>query len=166
MASKNLQASDIVLQLLDEGGYDPSLEPVIPDFFGPVTPGSVALSSNVQVHIVADEASCAKLSVLAGKKVIGLDAEWRPNLTKFIKTRSALLQVSSDTDVLIVDLLALEGSVALNDQLGKIFLDSSILKLGLSLRGDLTRILNACSSRDAFTFAHRVNSYVDLGLLH
>jgi len=60
--------------------------------------------------MITDEESCSQLSALIGKPVIGLDAEWRPNLTKFIKTRSALLQISCDSDVYLVDLLALEGS--------------------------------------------------------
>ena len=41
-----------------------------------------------------------------------------------------------------------------------------MLKVGLNLRGDLTRILNTSPSPDSFTFARRINSYVDLGLLH
>ena len=93
-----------------EAEFDASMEQVAPDFFGPVKVGSVALRGDVQVHVISDETSCAKLALLAGKTAIGLDAEWRPNLTKFIKTRSALLQISSDTDVFLIDLLVLEGS--------------------------------------------------------
>ena len=44
--------------------------------------------------------------------------------------------------------------------------DESIIKTGLSLRGDLTRILNSSPCKEAVSFATQVKGYVDLGLLH
>ena len=61
------------------------------DHFGPVTPGALALSSDVSVHFIADENAIDSLEVLVGRPVLGFDAEWRPNLTKFIKTDPAIL---------------------------------------------------------------------------
>jgi len=54
-------------------------------------PGTLSLPSDVQVHFISDESACERLLDLLGKPVIGLDAEWRPNLTKFIKTQTAIL---------------------------------------------------------------------------
>ena len=77
---------------------------------------------------------------LTGKQVIGLDCEWRPNLTKFIKTDTAILQISDERTCYLIDLIALKGSEKLNQVLKAVFLDDSILKVGLALRADLTRI--------------------------
>ena len=61
------------------------------DGFGPVTPNTLALPPHFQVHFIGDESACELLLDLVGKPVIGLDAEWRPNLTKFLKTHPAIL---------------------------------------------------------------------------
>ena len=96
--------------------------------------------------------------------MIGLDAEWRPKLTRFIKTHPAILQLSDANSAYLVDLIALAGSQRLNEVLTQIFLDTSSLKIGLALRGDLTRIKN--SALPGMTFADKMVRYVDLGLLH
>ena len=96
--------------MIEDAFYDPCLEPNIVDKFGPVSQDSLQLKPNIEVHFISSEPDCSKLAKLFGKSVVGIDAEWRPNLTRFIKTRSALLQLSSETDVFLVDLLSLHGS--------------------------------------------------------
>jgi len=64
----------------------------------------------------------------------------------------------------VVDLVALAGSDKLNSVLTEVFNDPVSLKVGIALRGDLTRILN--SSQHRHSFAASVKRYVDLGLLH
>ena len=118
---------------------------------------------HVQVHFITTEDDCERLRDLISKPVIGLDAEWRPNMTKFIKTRPSLLQISDASNVYIVDLLSLSSSPKLNDILGQVFQDETSLKVGLALRADLTRVQNFDPDS---SFAERMIRHVDLGLLH
>ena len=80
-------------------------------------PGTLALPPHVQVHFIGDEGACERLLDLIGKPVIGMDAEWRPNLTKFIKTQTAILQMCDANTVYLVDLIALSDNQRLNDVL-------------------------------------------------
>ena len=134
------------------------------DVFGPVTENTLQLPADVQVHFIGDESSCDLLSNLVGKPVIGLDAEWRPNLTKFNKTQTAILQLSDENSAYLVDLIALNNSQKLNEVLTQIFQDEASLKVGLALKADLTRIQN--SAGESMTFANKMVRYLDLGLLH
>ena len=104
--------------VVDEG---PVAEQVAQGKFGPMTPGTLALPPHLQVHFIGDESSCEQLLDLIGKPVIGLDAEWRPNLTKFIKTRPAILQLSDANSAYLVDLIALAESQRLNEILTQVF---------------------------------------------
>lgn len=90
--------------------YDPTLETDEEDRFGPVMPNTLSLPADIQVHFIDEENACDRLLDLLGKPVIGLDAEWRPNLTKFNKTKSAILQISDESAAYLIDLIALEGS--------------------------------------------------------
>ena len=64
----------------------------------------------------------------------------------------------------MIDLIALGNSEKLKSVLTRIFLDEATLKVGLALRGDLTRVRKACNLDKGF--ADRMLGYVDLGLLH
>lgn len=96
--------------------------------------------------------------------MIGLDAEWRPCLTKFIKTEIAILQISDENSAYLIDLIALTNSEKLNQVLTQIFSDEATLKVGLALKADLTRIQN--SAGKLMTYANKMVRYLDLGLLH
>lgn len=137
-------------EALGEAEYDHGLEPQESDLFGPVTKGAVALSSDVHVTFISDQSEVEQLLELVGQPVIGLDAEWRPNLTKFIKTYPAILQVSSETRVFLIDLVALNGCTKLNEVLTQVFMDERSLKVGLALRGDLTRVLGSTPEKAAY----------------
>jgi len=153
-----------VRQTLEQFTYEASQDQAWEERFGPVTPGTVSLPERVEVKFIADDDGCEELKNLVGKPVIGLDCEWRPNLTKFIKTDTAILQISDETTCYIIDLIALKGSQKLDRVLKAVFMDESTLKLGLALRGDLTRIQNTFG--EAVSFAEKMVRYLDLGLLH
>ena len=42
--------------------------------------------------------------------MVGMDSEWRPVISPFDPMRPALLQLSSDTDAYLIDLVALSGN--------------------------------------------------------
>ena len=73
-----------IREALDQIEYEERQGPE--DVFGPVTENCLALPASVQTQFIDTEEACEQLRDLIGKPVIGLDAEWRPNLTKFIKT--------------------------------------------------------------------------------
>ena len=80
-----------IRQTLEEFMYEATQDQKWEDKFGPVTPGTVSLPEGVEVKLITDDEGCEELRSLIGKPVIGLDCEWRPNLTKFIKTNTAIL---------------------------------------------------------------------------
>jgi hypothetical protein len=60
------------------------------------------------------------LDELIGKPFIGLDSEWRPQMTKFESLRPSILQISNESKVFIIDLIALSSSISLDQTLTKI----------------------------------------------
>ena len=124
----------------------------------------MSLPSEVIVKFIGCEGEVDALLELAESPVIGLDCEWRPNLTKFIKTDTAIMQISNASTVFVIVLIALKNSERLADVLKRVFLDEAVLKVGLALRGDLTRIQNSFGEEQSF--AEKMVRYLDLGLLH
>jgi len=47
---------------------------------------------------------------LIGKEFVGMDSEWRPQITKFDIMRPALLQLSDERNAFLIDLLYLSNS--------------------------------------------------------
>ena len=84
------------------------------DLFEPVsTPPAehLRLPKDLEVEFVGDEATVKKMEVLVGQKMIGVDSEWRPQMSKQHKTKGiALLQIAGFNEVFLVDLIALRNS--------------------------------------------------------
>ena len=51
----------------------------------------------VKVSLVHTEEQLSCLHELIGKPFVGLDSEWRPQMTKFETLRPSLLQLSDET---------------------------------------------------------------------
>ena len=63
------------------------------DHFGPLsTPSTdfMALPDSVKVEMISTENDIAKLEVLLEEEFIGVDSEWRPQLTQLHKTKPSL----------------------------------------------------------------------------
>jgi hypothetical protein len=45
--------------------------------------------------------------MLLNEKFIGVDSEWRPELTQFHKTKPSLLQISGEKNAFLIDLISL-----------------------------------------------------------
>ena len=79
---------------LEKFEYDPSLEIVSEDRFGPITKpyeDFLTLPKSVKIHFIDSESNVHILDKLLDEKYIGVDSEWRPKLTKFHRTYPALL---------------------------------------------------------------------------
>lgn len=49
------------------------------------------LPQNVKVNFVGTDKDCDSLRSLIGRQFVGMDSEWRPQMTKFDSMRPALL---------------------------------------------------------------------------
>ena len=65
------------------------------------------LPVGLKVNFVGDESSCGLLEALVGSPFIGIDSEWRPQMTKFTKLCPALLQLCDGKQAFLVDLVSL-----------------------------------------------------------
>ena len=91
----------------------------------------------MKTHWVGAEEDIDKLNMLLGEKYIGVDSEWRPQLTYYHNSRPALLQLSSRTDVFLVDLFNLSRVKALDDILSQIFADKRTTIIGFGFDADI-----------------------------
>ena len=118
--------------------YNPSLDDMPVDQFGPVSEGQcLKLPSHVQVKFIGNQADCQQLRSLIGKPIIGMDSEWRPTMTKFDNMRPALLQLSDENTAYLIDLVALAANHVLDEILTQIFTNPNSLCIGFSFKSDL-----------------------------
>jgi hypothetical protein len=76
--------------------YDPTQDLQPDDKFAPCSVGSdvLHLPKDVAVKFIGQESDVISLRQMIGKPFIGMDSEWRPQMTKFENMRPALLQLS------------------------------------------------------------------------
>jgi len=94
------------------------------DSFGPLSqPASeyIKLPEHVKVTFVHTEQDVAKLEVLLKEPFIGVDSEWRPQLTQLHKTKPSLFQISGSKDAFLIDLVSLCNSKVLDTMLSNVF---------------------------------------------
>jgi len=75
---------------------------------------------------------------LIGSQILGVDIEWRPQLTKFMTQRPATLQISGKSHACVIDLISLVQSQRLDKALTLIFRDTNTILVGLAFKNDLT----------------------------
>ena len=110
------------------------------------------------IHFI-DSESCIPTMNL-NSDILGFDCEWRPALIKFTQYPVSIFQIATRTDVYILDLIALNGSKELNTLLSTVFLDSNIVKVGLSFAEDRRLLIKSYPEVSAFEGA--IMSYGDL----
>ena len=99
------------------------------------------MPNDVEVKFISKDEDVSLLKNLLGKEIIGMDSEWRPTMTKFETMRPALFQISDDTTVYLIDMVALSGNRELDDILTQIFTSETIC-VGFCFKGDMTRFRN------------------------
>lgn len=71
------------------------------------------LPDTVKLHFISNEEECVELECLLGKNYIGVDTEWRAAVGVGDDPNNhggpAIIQISSDEDAFIVDLIALSS---------------------------------------------------------
>ena len=133
------------------------------DLFEPVsTPPAehLRLPKDLEVEFVGDEATVKKMEVLVGQKMIGVDSEWRPQMSKQHKTKGiALLQIAGFNEVFLVDLIALRNSKKLDEMLTRIFTHKTSLILGFSFHADMSMFRRDCPN---LNFYNHIPNLVDV----
>ena len=96
------------------------------------------VSLRIRVAKTADDVN-AWLLEHRGQKTLGLDIEWKPTFTKGKpQNRASLLQLASDDDVLLVQLLNDVGLVT--DGLRAVLEDGMVRKVGVGIMGDAAKM--------------------------
>ena len=68
------------------------------------------LPKGLQVRFIGNEEDVVDLRQLIGKPYVGMDSEWRPQMTKFDVMRPAILQLSDSNTAYLIDLVSLSNS--------------------------------------------------------
>lgn len=102
------------------------------------------LPASVKVHWVGTPEDVKKLDCLIGKPFVGVDAEWRCGavncFNKDADKGPAVIQLSSETDAVIVDLISLAKCFALDETFTKIFMHPETVIVGFAFSGDLSML--------------------------
>jgi hypothetical protein len=75
--------------------------------------------------------------VLLNDEFIGVDSEWRPQLTQYHKTKPSLFQISGAKDAFLIDLVSLQKSKVLDDMLSQIFRNPKSTIVGFGFSSDI-----------------------------
>lgn len=105
-----------------------------------------------------NEDDISKLELLIGEDFVGIDAEWKPVMTKGVVENPSILQLSSKNHAIIVDILALTYSERLNEMLTRLFSSHETAIVGFGLHTDLDVFARQHQNLDAFKF---INRFID-----
>lgn len=137
-------AKDLVNAKYDE---EQDFKP-IKDMFEPVSlPADEHLRFPVDNYFVGiyKEADIKQLQPLVGQRFVGVDSEWRPQLTKFHTTQGvATLQLSGKKHTFVVDMIGLRESKKLDDMLCNIFGNPKTTILGFGFGSDIQMFNKSC----------------------
>ena len=115
------------------------------------------------VYFISSEQDLASIN-WTNTFIVSLDSEWKIGLGKSNSHKTSILQIALPSQVYIIDLLALNKSIELDDLLFKLFTSQNILKLGINFENDLCRLKNCYP--DMKCFKAIVYNYLDLIHLH
>ena len=104
-----------VMERLANFDYDPSLDTSLNKYdefevLSRPKEDYIQLPDEVGLDWVGTEKDVQKLEVLLQEELIGVDSEWRPQLTQYHKTAPSLFQISGSKNAFLIDLLSLKKS--------------------------------------------------------
>ena len=135
------------------------------DAFGPLDPAALHFPDPKNtIHFVSSLQDFLETD-LESTDLVGLDCEWKPNLTKLQLFPVSILQISTLSSVYILDLPRLaQFPDVLNHKLSNLFLNPSISKLGLNFSCDKSHLM--ASYPQIPCFSECILSYIDLQLTY
>ena len=89
----------------------------------------------------------APLWILESQKIIGIDCEWRPSITKYHQAGVALIQIACKDYVFLIDIIALKDSERLDEILTNIFI-SDIIIVGMDFKNDMKEISRRVNNKE------------------
>lgn len=115
-----------VKQKLDSVEYDEAKDTSLHhyDEFEPLSRPAeeyLKLPDHVKVEWIGTEEDVPKLKELLSEPLIGIDSEWRPELSQYHRTRPSLLQISGKKIAFLIDLISLQRSESLDKTLSEVF---------------------------------------------
>lgn len=127
---------------LDEVEYDQSKDTSLQlyDEFEPLsTPKEdyIKMPDDVKVEWIGEESDIPKLKELLDEPLIGIDSEWRPELSQYHRTRPSLFQISGKKTAFLIDLLALQRSSNLDEMLTEVFKNPLSTIIGFGFNSDI-----------------------------
>mmetsp|Transcript_22294 Transcript_22294/g.34490 ORF Transcript_22294/g.34490 Transcript_22294/m.34490 type:complete len:170 (+) Transcript_22294:1036-1545(+) len=133
---------DDILEKLKDLEYDQSKDSSLTtyDAFEPLSKPEenyIHLPAEVKVHTIATEKEVPLLRLLLNEPLVGVDSEWRPQLSQYNKTKPSLLQISGANDVFLVDLVSLQKSKVLDDVLTEVFSNKGSTIIGFGFSSDV-----------------------------
>jgi len=120
----------------------------VEDLFEPVSSPHkdyFPLPVDIKYDFIDTEELVNKLRVLQGQKYIGVDSEWRPQVTRWHEVLGpATFQISGYADSFIIDILALKNSKKLDNMLSSIFQNPKTTVLGFGFTADIAVFNKYC----------------------
>ena len=112
-----------LVDLADRVEYIPKLDIEFEDWDGPRIYRALRVDSFIKVHFIGHESDVPLLRGLKDATMIGIDTEWRPILRQFSgrDERIAILQLSSDRQAFVIDMIELNQNHLLDETLTSIF---------------------------------------------
>lgn len=114
---------------------------IVPDKFAPVSLGmfvKIPEGDAVEVKWVDREDQIHLLDALRDDEFVGVDSEWRPQLSKFDLTKQSILQIGGERTIFIIDMMVLGSSEILDHKLTKLFMSLSTTIVGFNFAADLS----------------------------
>jgi hypothetical protein len=118
----------------------------------------VKLPESVKVEWIGTEEDVPKLEVLLQDELVGVDSEWRPQLTQYHKTKPSLFQISGANNAFLIDLVSLEKSKFLDDTLIKIFSNETTTIIGFGFSSDIEQFTH---KHPQMHFIKYVKNFID-----
>lgn len=100
----------------------------------------------------------SKLAILLDDEFIGVDSEWRPQLTQLHKTKPSLFQISGAKDAFLIDLVSLQKSKVLDDMLTKVFSNETSTIIGFGFSSDIEQFARKLPN---LNFIKYVKNFID-----
>lgn len=131
-----------ILELLDKVEYDETKDSSLQkhDAFEPLSRPKaeyVQLPAHVKVDWVGTDDDVSKMAILLEDEFVGVDSEWRPQLTQLHKTKPSLFQISGAKNAFLIDLVSLQKSKVLDDMLSRIFSNPTTVVIGFGFSSDI-----------------------------
>jgi len=99
-----------------------------------------------------------KLAALLEEPLIGVDSEWRPELSQYHKTRPSLFQISGKKTAFLIDLISLQRSTALDGMLVEVFKNPKSTIIGFGFNSDIDQF---ASKHPHLQFIKYITNFID-----